>query len=338
MNPRISIIIPYYKPPKLRFRKCIDSILNQSFPDFEMIIVDDGNPKDYVDILVEYEKIDSRIRVIHQENSGVSTARNQGILNAKGEYLSFIDSDDFVESSFLEKLHKAIQGNDMAICAVCEQLFLVDNAWNDRRMFFSQPARYNGLQYLNFTVNKLYRAEIIRNCNILFNSDVKLGEDALFLEQYYQHCKSIRCIPEYLYHYVPNASSAVHHYQPAYWDWEQKVITKQWEMFHQYPLSTQQEQAMIAWLFRKYKGAIYYYFDFEKNVQKLSRMIERICSHSQFEQLRNCDFSKENLHLTRNEKRILRMWLNCGEKGIFAAKRITDAMKKQLITRRLFFL
>ena len=335
MNPCISIIVPFYKPPKLRFRKCIDSILEQSFIDYEVIIVDDGNPDEYLHILSECEKKDSRIRVIRQKNGGVSKARNTGLQSARGEYLAFIDSDDFVESSFLEKLYRAIQGNDLAICTVCEQLFPVVDAWNDRRMFFSQPTYYNGLQYINFSVNKLYRTEIIRGNSILFDSDVKLGEDAIFLSQYYSSCKSIRCIPDWLYHYVPNNTSAVHRYQSAYWDWEQRVITEQWNAFHQYPLSVQQEQAMISWLFRKIKGAINYYFYYEKNQDKLNEIIRRICSHPLFEQLWNCDFSKENQHLSRNEKLVLQLWKKKAVKGVYDAKSIEEILRKNYITKRI---
>ena len=82
--------------------------------------------------------------------------------------------------------------------------------------------------------------------NISFDSKIKLGEDALFLAKYYRYCNSIRCISDRLYHYVPNAMSAVHNYQAAYWEWEEKVVDAQWKMFHQYPLTSGQEQAMLS--------------------------------------------------------------------------------------------
>ena len=333
MKPTISVIIPCYQPPKLQLRKCINSLLQQTFSGFELIIMDDGNSFDYEKILNDFQNKDKRIRVIRQQNAGVSVARNRGLEAAAGEYISFIDSDDFVEEIFLEKLYKSIQGNELAICGVCEQEFWVDNAWNDRRMFFSQPTRYNGLQYINFTVNKLYLARIIKDNNISFDSNIKLGEDALFLAKYYRYCNSIRCISDRLYHYVPNAMSAVHNYQAAYWEWEEKVIDAQWKMFHQYPLTSGQEQAMLSWLFRKFKGAINYYYTYETERKKQRENLRKIYLSPNFKYLNKTDLSKENKHLSKNEKRVLRLWLKFGLRGIEISKQMAEKVKRTFIRR-----
>ena len=91
--PRLSIIVPVYKVEKY-IHKCVDSILNQTFTDYELILVDDGSPDNCGKICDEYAKKDSRVKVIHKKNGGQSSARNKGLDHAKGNYISFIDSDD----------------------------------------------------------------------------------------------------------------------------------------------------------------------------------------------------------------------------------------------------
>ena len=114
MIPVVSVIVPVYKvEPYLR--RCVDSILNQSFQDFELILVDDGSPDSCGAICDEYAARDSRIHVIHQENKGLSGARNTGIDHANGEYLAFVDSDDKWSPYFLESLYKALKEHDADI-------------------------------------------------------------------------------------------------------------------------------------------------------------------------------------------------------------------------------
>ncbi|EME8139564.1 glycosyltransferase, partial [Enterococcus faecium] len=99
----ISIIVPIYNVEQY-LRKCVDSILAQTFTDFEVILVDDGSPDNSGAICDEYAKLDSRVRVIHKENGGLSDARNAGIEIAKGKYLGFVDSDDFIDKDMYEIL------------------------------------------------------------------------------------------------------------------------------------------------------------------------------------------------------------------------------------------
>lgn len=119
--PKISVIVPVYKVEQYLCR-CVDSILVQTFTDFELILVDDGSPDNCPAICDEYALKDSRIHVIHQENGGLSAARNAGIdwtfANSNSEWLSFIDSDDWVHSTYLEKLYKAVQETGLAV-SIC---------------------------------------------------------------------------------------------------------------------------------------------------------------------------------------------------------------------------
>ena len=115
----VSIIIPVYKVEKYLVN-CIESVLQQTFKDFELILVDDGSPDSSGKICEEYAQKDSRIKVIHQPNGGLSAARNSGIATAKGDYMTFIDSDDFIFPHYLEVLVKLCQENDadMSVCGM----------------------------------------------------------------------------------------------------------------------------------------------------------------------------------------------------------------------------
>ncbi|MGL5903256.1 MAG: glycosyltransferase family 2 protein, partial [Cetobacterium sp.] len=114
MNPKISIIVPVYKvEPYLR--RCIDSILNQTFTNFELILVDDGSPDRCGEICDEYAKKDCRIKVIHKKNGGLSSARNIGLNIAKGDYIGFVDSDDWIDADMYETLYNLIKESNKSI-------------------------------------------------------------------------------------------------------------------------------------------------------------------------------------------------------------------------------
>ena len=273
MKPEISVIIPFYKATNLQLRICLESVVQQSFTNFEVLVIDDGAPDHHDDLKEEFEKRDSRIRFYRQKNAGVSTARNWGLNLAKGDYITFLDSDDFWDSGFLYKMHSAIDGYDIVICGVDEQWFPSIHSCVDHKIYFSTPSQYNFLQYSNFSVNKLYRTEIIKKYGDSFPVDVKLGEDALFVASYLSHCKKIRCIPDRLYHYVPNVKSSVHTFNKNYWKFEQRVIKTQWEMFHQYPLCEFEEAFMQHWLFDKMKSILFYYLprEYKRKADKINR-------------------------------------------------------------------
>ena len=115
----VSVIIPIYNCEKY-LNECISSVLGQTYKDFELILVDDGSTDNSLNICYEFAKKDSRIIVIHQENGGVSSARNKGLKNAKGEFITFVDSDDYVENDWLKMLLTAILANnaDVSICGI----------------------------------------------------------------------------------------------------------------------------------------------------------------------------------------------------------------------------
>lgn len=314
--PEISVIIPMYKTPKLSLRRCLESLMAQTYKDFEVLVIDDGNEPGYEYIKDEYEHADSRITFVRQEHSGVSNARNLGLNLSKGKYISFVDSDDYVDQSFLEEMHAAMQDADVAICAVSEQYHPVYPGWTDCRVFWSKPSFYNGVQYINFCHNKMYRAEIIKNNNIHFQTGIKLGEDAFFLADYFSHCKSICKVREPRYHYVWEESSAMRRYRKEFWMWEKQLIERQWEMFHLYPLSRFEEQAMEHWLFSKLKYAFQYYLEREKQRDEQCKILNEICESALFARLMDCNL-KGHKHFCKNDRLTIRCWKMFGITGVY---------------------
>lgn len=313
MKPIISIIIPFYKTPHLLLRKALDCLLEQSFSNFEILVIDDGNKDDYADIKYEYENKDSRIKFIYQENSGVSVARNTGIYNSNGDYIIFHDADDFVENNYLDSLYKGIQMSDLVICGVGAQWYPCVDTYVDIRQFLSSPSQYNYVQYLNFSVNKIFKKDIIINNNIFFDEKVKLGEDALFIASYIRYCNKIRTIPQRLYYYIANPNSATNRYDDRYWEYEEKVISEQMGLFSTYPLSSSEKNFLYHWLYIKIRGALFYYLWWENDKVKQQEMLNKIVSYKNFKFILE---NKENPYYSKLDRLILLLWDKMGISGI----------------------
>lgn len=182
LMPTFSIIVPIYKTEEY-LEKCIDSILKQTYKDFELILVDDGSPDKCPFICDEYKKKDFRIKVLHKKNGGVSSARNQGLCMATGEYIWFVDSDDYIEPDALQKLNEVQQKPGADLCVFnskLEEIECLDSINN----FFNQ---YYFTYKLGFEPwNKIYRREIIQKYNLEFDTQETIGEDLLFNIQYYK--------------------------------------------------------------------------------------------------------------------------------------------------------
>lgn len=146
--PRVSIIVPVYKTEKY-IRRCLDSVAGQTLDDIEIILIDDGSPDSCGEICEEYKRKDGRIRVIHQENQGVSAARNAGLRIAAGEYIGFVDSDDYVESDMYEFLYGLAMENNADI-AGCEFFDCYDGQGCNIRSgtFCDKLDRIQGIQYV----------------------------------------------------------------------------------------------------------------------------------------------------------------------------------------------
>lgn len=203
----MSIIVPVYNVEQY-LPRCIESILEQTVSDFELILVNDGSSDGSLNICNEYAKNDKHIIVLNQENKGVSAARNNGIDNAKGEWITFIDSDDFVESDYLERFQAGKDDADLIV----QGLEYYDNRNGN---FFKQVRvetitleqdnfkhiiERNDLLHLGYPFAKVYRRSLLSD-KIRFNTSISFHEDHIFVFEAMMASKSIRLVDTMAYKY-----------------------------------------------------------------------------------------------------------------------------------------
>lgn len=216
---KISVIIPIYNIEEY-IPLCLDSVLNNTYENIEVICVNDGSKDNSLQILNEYAKKDNRIIVLDQNNSGVSVARNNGVKKASGEYITFIDGDDFVHKKYFEILHEVMikENVDIVTCRhkAYKEIEKVDCYVEDEYEKYDYMIYDNPFPISDFTsvVKTMYRIEIISNHQ--FPNGIKIAEDTffnicLFLEsiEFNKKCK-LAIIDEYLYYYFMRPDSAIH--------------------------------------------------------------------------------------------------------------------------------
>lgn len=214
----ISIIIPVYNAA-IYLDKCISSIINQSYTDWECILINDGSTDDSGIICNKWQRVDYRIKVIHQNNSGVSIARNNGIFASQGEYICFVDSDDWIEKNYLETMVYHFHECDIVISGQIRN-YTEGNTIvyipNKTERFSLSPTNIDLFVDLNRHLllyaphEKLYRTNIIKQNNLLFKEHCNYGEDLIFNFQYLNFVKNIVTVNCALYHYriSPNTLSS----------------------------------------------------------------------------------------------------------------------------------
>jgi glycosyltransferase involved in cell wall biosynthesis len=208
----ISVIVPIYKV-EAYLNKCVESIVRQTYTDLEIILVDDGSPDACPQMCDDWAARDSRIKVVHKENGGLSDARNAGLAVATGEYISFIDSDDWIEPEFMEVLLNAINttGADIADCATRlvsedgKELSIRGVAENETLDTVSALVRLVSEDRVFQTVwNKLYRRDVIGD--ILFEKG-KYNEDDYFTYQVFDQAEKIAIVSKPMYNYLQRGGS-----------------------------------------------------------------------------------------------------------------------------------
>lgn len=211
--PAISVIIPVYRVEKY-LPACLDSLLCQTFEDFEAICVNDGSPDNCGEILEKYARKDKRFKIVTQANQGVAAARNTGLNLAQGEYISFIDSDDEIAPQFLEKLYQALVQTPKAQFSWCDiQKGLSPAEWTEdqnpaveyhallSRLLCRQKPKLMGIW------NKLYKKDLLKGLS--FDSRLNIGEDLLFLFQLLARSDTAIYVPQAMYFYRCRPDSAM---------------------------------------------------------------------------------------------------------------------------------
>lgn len=212
MNPLISVIVPIYNVEKYLAR-CVDSIVNQTYKNLEIILVDDGSPDRCPQMCDDYAEKDSRIKVVHKKNGGLSDARNAGIAVATGEYISFIDSDDYVSDDFFECLLDVInkENSDIAECSVVK--FYEDNRFDEFsddlsvKTYDTQDAMSALIAENPFhqhVWNKLYKTELVKDIPYAVG---KLNEDEFWTYQVFGRANKVARLNKTMYYYFQRNSS-----------------------------------------------------------------------------------------------------------------------------------
>lgn len=233
-NPKVSVIIPVYNGYNY-IPQCMDSILNQTLKEIEIIFINDGSTDSSLDLLKQYENLDERIKVLNQKNSGPSVARNRGMKCATGEYIGFIDIDDYIEKDMYEKLYDMANKLNTQICMcnyneiyvekmikkvvnhsfpcnqVLDKTFIMDNivpTFTENKVYVFYPV-----------VNKIYLRKWILDTDIYMDEERDHGEDWWFNISLFLKVDKLSCVEDCLYNYVHiNNNSLLFKYRENYFD------------------------------------------------------------------------------------------------------------------------
>lgn len=230
--PTFSVIVPIYKVESY-LDECVKSILNQTYTDFELVLIDDGSPDRCPEICDYYGSLDNRVKVIHKPNGGVTSARNAGVQNAVGDYLVFVDGDDFIGEAFLEKLNATLVKNPVDMIAfgytdykndvygekhfnnLAVGEYTGEKLYNiyDQLLFSKIGNRLTCGAVFHYLCTKTVKRDFFWSMQKLIPKEITLGEDAAVVMLLISNCKELYVsdICEYYYRYVP--SSAAHSFK-----------------------------------------------------------------------------------------------------------------------------
>lgn len=251
-TPKISVIVPVYNAEKF-LRRCIDSVLSQTYKDFELLLINDGSIDASGDICDEYAKRDARIRVFHKQNGGASSARNVGLDNACGYWITFCDSDDYTLPDWLANYEiEKSEDFDLVQQGMCcdKSIFGKREKLNHCGFnYVGEPQKYIELladsNMVGYGFIKAYKSNIIKQNGLAFNPCIRLQEDEVFFYQYMRYCRRVKSVDKQGYFY----------FAP---EWERKYIRKNREIIELLGTLLPEIEAVVGknstvWFVREYK-------------------------------------------------------------------------------------
>ena len=227
---KVSVVVPVYNAEQYLIR-CMDSLFSQTLKEIEFILVDDGSTDRSSMMCDEYEKTDERVKVIHLSNGGPARARNYGMKLAKGEYIGFVDSDDYIETNMFEKLYGAVkqEDSDIAMCG-----YLISDGSCVRKIELKYKEKYEGNiiiknellrryytgenQGLSSLWNKLFKKSFVEYEQLRIDEKLHRAEDAWFVFDSLKKAESFVFVPDSLYYYVQNTNSIMHSLLPEQYE------------------------------------------------------------------------------------------------------------------------
>ncbi len=294
----ISIIVPVYNVEEY-IKECIDSIINQDYKNIEVILVDDGSTDMSPQICDEYTKKDNRIKVIHKENEGVSAARNVGIEKSNGEWITFVDADDWIEKNYISSMYKVIDkhtgiviGRTIAVEKDVEihdgykgkmlERFSGESKKELFKSIFNDNIKSLKYPHISTCSAKLIRKSIIIENNILYDTDLKYYEDAIFNIEIICLSEIVKIIDEKIYKYRLNLHSVtkifdintIKYYENAYKKFDE--ISKKYNFnFKQY---------IDIFKIKNLNTIILNYLKTEKNMKTSLKFIHEICNNVSYKE------------------------------------------------------
>lgn len=323
---KVSIIVPVYNCEK-SLKICIESIIKQTLKEIEIILVDDGSVDNSGVICDEYSALDKRITVIHQENKGAGKARNTGLAKAKGEYIGFVDSDDWIEQNMFEIMYNSAKTDKLDIIrcnTVIHEMNEKRISWTpldikqvcDEALIKSKiipmliAPEYEGRyaeRLLKGCVCCIFLREMLKKNNIQFR-DIRNGQDALFTIEGMWHSERLRLLPDVLYHYIKQESGSLSISMTKYRNYNQR----------------KQSRKIIEDLVSNTKYSNIYQKRFEQEDRRFVYLDARIAT------IYNKDADK------KDKIKLLKELLNSEESKIAFSKKINDKLPLQLYM--LYFL
>lgn len=300
--PRISIVVPVYNVEKY-IGQCLESLVNQTFKDIEIIVVDDGSPDESYKIYEKYAARDNRIKIIKKKNAGVSEARNTGIENACGDWLMFVDSDDWMELDGCEILfNAAIKGGEGVDMAVADANTVTNGVKRVNRVFKEdfvtessdfirnyQRAclgyRYNpmpsdnknNVSGLGSPWNKLYKRQIIADKGLRYDSYVNgIYDDNLFTLHYLNHVNKLSYSAKPVYNYRIVSQSLTQSYKANTLDISSRIFEKIGEFMAAHRDADEFRKPYYAYVIRRLSAELGVYYFSEKNDKKLSEKLAEL--------------------------------------------------------------
>ena len=219
-NIKVSVIVPVYNT-ELYLERCLNSILNQTFKDIELIIVNDNSNDNSHKIIETFINENTNIKYIdNKENKGVSNCRNEAIKISSGEYILFIDSDDYLDENMIETMYNEASNNDLDIAMCGYFVDYEDGNTQNRIINLDENRIYSGYEILSEILhhkngvtghswNKLLKASIIKENNIQYPEHMKIYEDVAFFSRLFPYCKKIKNIKKMFYHYIQRNNSSI---------------------------------------------------------------------------------------------------------------------------------
>lgn len=353
MNLIVSIIVPVYKVPEQYLNKCVESIINQTYKELEIVLVDDGSPEQCGKICDDYAAKDSRIKVVHKKNGGVSAARNTGLEAISGKYVTFVDADDWIEQQTIEKAVEVINyynadlvgwnhfynyedkiEKDVPRCDFGAKYLIYEKDDIQKYLKYDMitpeyDLRKRGIDLgaIRGVWGKLFSTELVKKFNIRFADNLKIGEDACFNLEFLQYATRAVFFDEHLSHYRITKYSANHQTRVDIVTLRLALLRKYAEHFDENDLAYQ--VCYCREVISCVVNCINKYFIASKNIREIRKRMNTFCDFIDDEQI--TIINKMNLRsnfFTELEKNILQLIAGKRKIPLLCVAKAVDLIKR----------